>query len=136
MVRSADGGRSNRAGGGLEAEAPHDSGLDVLVDLGQSLVNRQGITGRKVEYLTVPYRSIASLYVETAWSFDLDSELKIWIPGRSEPTQRTPGRRADTMSIQQTIAASLRWGIHGAQAAVNRLSARRPRPPRRAEASR
>jgi Bacterial PH domain len=42
------------------------------------LVDKQGMTGRKVEYHTIPYRSITHFSVETAGTFDLDAELKIY----------------------------------------------------------
>ena len=39
------------------------------------LVDKQGLTGSKVEYHSVPYRSITHLSIETAGTFDLDAEL-------------------------------------------------------------
>ena len=81
--------------------------LIVLTDRRLILVDKQGVTGRKVEYLTVPYRAITSFSVETAGSFDLDSELKIWVSGRHEPIQRTLKRGADVLCIKQAIASSL-----------------------------
>lgn len=81
--------------------------LFVFTDRRLILVDRQGLTGRKVEYLTVPYRAITSFSVETAGTFDLDSELKIWVSGRPEPITRTLKRGADILGIQQAIAASL-----------------------------
>jgi hypothetical protein len=35
------------------------------------------MTGRKVEYHPIPYRSVSHFAVETAGTFDLDAELKI-----------------------------------------------------------
>lgn len=81
--------------------------LIVFTDRRLILVDKQGITGRKVAYMTVPYRAITCFSVETAGNFDLDSELKIWVSGR-EPIQRTLKRGADILGIQQAIAASLR----------------------------
>lgn len=81
--------------------------LFVFTDRRLILVDRQGLTGRRVEYLTVPYRAITSFSVETAGNFDLDSELRIWVSGRSEPIQRTLRRGANVLGIQQAIAASL-----------------------------
>ena len=82
--------------------------LFVFTDRRLILVDRQGLTGRKVSYLTVPYRAITSFAVETAGTFDLDSELKIWVSGRPEPIERTLGRGANVLGIQQAIAASLK----------------------------
>jgi hypothetical protein len=48
----------------------------VFTDKGLIFVNRQGLTGSKVEYRSIPYRSITRFSVETAGTFDLDAELK------------------------------------------------------------
>ena len=82
--------------------------LIVFTDRRLILVDKQGITGRKVSYLTVPYRAITSFSVETAGSFDLDSELAIWVSGRAEPIRKTLKRGATILAIQQAIAASIR----------------------------
>lgn len=82
--------------------------LMIFTDRRMILIDRQGVTGRKVEYLTVPYRAITAFSVENAGTFDLDSELKIWTSGRSEPIQRTLKKGTDVLGIQQAIAASLK----------------------------
>lgn len=82
--------------------------LIVFTDRRLILVDKQGITGRKVAYMTVPYRAITCFSVETAGSFDFDSELKIWVSGRAEPIQKTLKRGANILGIQQAIAASIR----------------------------
>jgi len=41
------------------------------------LVDKQGLTGNKVEYHSLPYRIITHFSVETAGHFDLDAELKV-----------------------------------------------------------
>ena len=50
------------------------------------LVDKQGITGSKVEYKSVGYRSISRFSVETAGTFDLDAELKIWVSSETVPS--------------------------------------------------
>ena len=82
--------------------------LFVFTDRRLILVDKQGMTGRKVSYMTVPYRAITCFSVETAGSFDFDSELAIWVSGRPEPIRKTLKRGADILGIQQAIAASLR----------------------------
>ena len=44
-------------------------------------VNVQGITGKKTDYTSLPYTKIKSFSVETAGTFDLDSELTLWFSG-------------------------------------------------------
>lgn len=43
--------------------------------------DKQGLTGKKTEYITIPYSAIRAYSVETAGSFDSDSELKIYASG-------------------------------------------------------
>ena len=50
------------------------------------LVDKQGITGSKVEYLSVAYRSISRFSVETSGHFELDAELKIWVSSELNPS--------------------------------------------------
>lgn len=44
-------------------------------------VNVQGITGAKKDFTSIPYSKIQVFSVETAGTFDLDSELQITISG-------------------------------------------------------
>jgi len=41
----------------------------------------QGITGSKKEYRSFPYSKISSFSIETAGTFDGDSDFKIWVSG-------------------------------------------------------
>ena len=44
-------------------------------------INVQGVTGKKVDYTSIPYSKIQAYSVETAGTFDLDAELDITISG-------------------------------------------------------
>lgn len=44
-------------------------------------INVQGITGKKKDFTSLPYSKIQSFSVETAGTFDLDSELELWFSG-------------------------------------------------------
>jgi hypothetical protein len=57
----------------------------VFTDKRLIFVNRQGLSGSKVEYQSIPYRSITRFSIETAGTFDLDAELKIWLTGNPSP---------------------------------------------------
>lgn len=50
------------------------------------LIEKQGITGSKVEYKSIVYKSISRFSIETAGTFDLDAELKIWISSEVQPS--------------------------------------------------
>jgi hypothetical protein len=68
------------------------------------LVDKQGLTGSKVEYHSIPYRSITHFIVETAGHFDRDSELKLWISGSPTPIQREFKKGANIIGVQRTLA--------------------------------
>jgi len=71
----------------------------VFTSLRLVLVNKQGLTGSKVETLSIPYRSITCFSVENAGSFDMDSELRLWISGQPAPVTRTFGRKVDASAL-------------------------------------
>ncbi|MHA7943362.1 PH domain-containing protein [Formosa sp. 3Alg 14/1] len=50
------------------------------------LIDVQGLTGSKQEYRSMPYKSISRFSLETAGTFDLDAELKIWISSENTPS--------------------------------------------------
>ena len=50
------------------------------------LIEKQGITGSKVEYKSILYKSISRFSVETAGTFDLEAELKIWVSSEANPS--------------------------------------------------
>lgn len=52
------------------------------------LVDKQGLTGSKAEYISIPYKSITRFSKESAGMLDLDAELKIWITGQVEPISK------------------------------------------------
>ncbi len=68
------------------------------------LVDRQGLTGKKVEYLSIPYRHIHRFAIETAGHFDLDAELKIWVAGEALPIVKRFDRRTDIYAVQAVLA--------------------------------
>lgn len=76
----------------------------VFTDLRLILVDKQGMTGRKREYRSIPYKSVTMFSVENAGSFDLDAEMSLWISGRSEPIQKTLGRGSNIAGIQKALA--------------------------------
>lgn len=44
-------------------------------------VNVQGVTGRKVDYTSFPYKKIQAYSIETAGALDIDAEIDITISG-------------------------------------------------------
>jgi hypothetical protein len=67
-------------------------------------VDKQGMTGRKIEYHTIPYKSITHFSVETAGTFDLDAELKIWLSGSAMPIAKQFGKGVDVYEVQALLS--------------------------------
>ena len=44
-------------------------------------VNVQGVTGKKVDFTSLPYNRIQAFSIETAGNFDRDAELDLWFSG-------------------------------------------------------
>ena len=76
----------------------------VFTDKRLIFVNRQGMTGKKVEYQSIPYRSIMRFSIETAGTFDLDAELKIWLSGQPQPIQLQFNKRLSIYEVQKVLA--------------------------------
>lgn len=64
----------------------------------------QGLTGKKREYHSIPYKAITHFLIETAGTFDTDSEMKIWISGTPEPFAQEFSKGTDIKGIQQRLA--------------------------------
>ena len=78
--------------------------LFAFTDRRLIVVDKQGITGRKVDYHSIPYKSITHFSFETAGKADLDSEMKIWISGGSFPVKKDFKRGIDVTDVQRTLA--------------------------------
>ena len=68
------------------------------------LVDKQGLTGSKLEYHSIPYKNITHFSVETAGHFDLDAELKIWISGNPMPIQKQFNKNLNIYRVQSVLA--------------------------------
>jgi hypothetical protein len=82
---------------------------DVFMFTGRRLllVDKQGLTGKKLEYLSIPYKSITKFSIETAGTFDLDAELKIWVAGSPEPVIQKFSKGVDVYKVQTLLAKAV-----------------------------
>lgn len=76
----------------------------VFTDKRLVLVDKQGLTGSKIDCHSIPYRSVTHFSVETAGTFDMDAELKIWIAGTSTPIQKQFNRSLSIYEVQSVLA--------------------------------
>lgn len=82
--------------------------LIVFTDKRLILVDKQGMTGKKTSYKSIPYRSISRFEVETSGHFDLDAELKIWISSSMEPAETLQFKSdKSVIAIQQALAEAV-----------------------------
>lgn len=68
------------------------------------LVDIQGLTGSKIDYLSVPYSKITKYSIETAGTFDLDAELKIWVGSDPEPISKKFNKKVSIYDLQMVLA--------------------------------
>jgi hypothetical protein len=69
------------------------------------LVDVQGLTGSKTEYKSIAYKSISRFSIETAGTFDLDAELKIWVSSELNPSIKKQFNKAvNVYEVQKVLA--------------------------------
>ncbi|GAB5558105.1 MAG: PH domain-containing protein [Schleiferiaceae bacterium] len=80
----------------------------IFTDKRLILIDVQGITGSKREYHSLPYKSISRFSLETAGTFDLDAELKIWISSSDSPTlAKRFNKNIDVYAVQAFLAGKV-----------------------------
>jgi hypothetical protein len=77
---------------------------DMLIFTDRRLlcVDKQGM-GTKVEYLTIPYKSIEMFALETAGVMERDSEISLWIKGHNQPKKFAFRRGSDVEAVYKII---------------------------------
>jgi len=69
------------------------------------LVDIQGISGKQIEYLSIPYSKIMKFSVQTGGSFDLDAELKLWIGNETIPLEKKFNKDVNVYEVQKVLAS-------------------------------
>lgn len=77
----------------------------IFTNMRLVLIDKQGLSGKKVSYESIPYKSIERFSVETAGTFDLDAELKIWVRGREQPIDKEFDKSANIYEVQAILTA-------------------------------
>ena len=69
------------------------------------LVDVQGLTGSKTEYKTITYTRITRFSIETAGTFDLEAELKIWLSSEAQPSiVKQFNKSVNVYDVQKVLA--------------------------------
>ncbi|MDQ3292286.1 MAG: PH domain-containing protein, partial [Bacteroidota bacterium] len=71
------------------------------------IVDKQGLTSSKVEYLSIPYKSITRFSKESGSMFDLDAELNIWVTGQSEPIKKEFRKDNNINQVYQLLSTHI-----------------------------
>ncbi|GAA4906353.1 PH domain-containing protein [Stackebrandtia albiflava] len=75
----------------------------VFTDKRLIACNVQGMTGRKRDYSSLPYRKVQAFSVETAGHFDMDAELELYFSGLGKVRFEFKGA-VDIRPLAQLIA--------------------------------
>ena len=76
----------------------------IFTDKRLMIVDVQGMTGKKIEYLSIPYSKITKFSIETSGRFDLDAELKIWVGSDTSPIQKKFNKKVNIYDLQRVLA--------------------------------
>lgn len=69
------------------------------------LIDKQGLTGNKTAYTSISYKSISRFSVETAGTFELDAELKIWVSSEQNPSiTKQFNKSVNVYDVQKVLA--------------------------------
>lgn len=92
---------------GEQIQAAFQFVRDALLFTNTRLINidKQGVTGRKVEYASIPYKSISHFAVETSGHFDLDAELRVYIGSAAIPKSFEFNKQVDVYQVQAILSA-------------------------------
>lgn len=70
-------------------------------------VNVQGLSGKKVDFTSIPYKKIGMYSVETSGAFDNDSELTLVVSGLRKPLLFEFKGRTNIVQIARYISEAI-----------------------------
>jgi hypothetical protein len=82
--------------------------VSIFTNLRVMIIDVQGLVGCKIEYTSIPYRSIHAYSVQTAGVWDMDSELTLYTRNRWHLAKKSMDFRSgktDIMQIQKLLSA-------------------------------
>src|SRR4051812_13570437 len=95
-------------GAGEQVQHVFRLGRSTLVFTNRRLVVvDEALTGRQVEYTSVPYRALSHYSVEAAGPFSTEADLRLWVIGRTTPIERQFPSDIDVYEVQALLAQHL-----------------------------
>ena len=78
---------------------------DLLIFTNKRLlvVDKQGL-GTKVDYLSIPYKSIEMYSMQTAGLMEKDNSITLWLKGHSKPREFLFNRGSDINTVYNLIS--------------------------------
>lgn len=71
------------------------------------MVDKEGITGKRQEFTSLPYRSIVRFSKQSKGILDLDAELKLWIFGQEQPIVKKFTKHENINGVYKTLSQAL-----------------------------
>ena len=68
------------------------------------MIDKQGYTGKKKEYVSIPYGSIVRYSMESTGSFDIDAEIKLWVRSQAEPIELEFRRDKSVVDVYRVLS--------------------------------
>lgn len=92
---------------GEEAHVAYKTVRDVAVITNKRLIiaDRQGLTGKKIEVYTIPFKSIVMYSTENGGTFDLNSELELWT--KAGHFKLNLNKKIDVRKLDKIIAEAI-----------------------------
>lgn len=78
--------------------------LTVMTTFRLILVDKQGVTGGKREFSSIPYKSIKKFSCETAGFLDGDGEIRIWLTGEPAPLKWELSRSVNIRDVYRYLS--------------------------------
>jgi hypothetical protein len=77
---------------------------DMLIFTNKRLlvVDKQGL-GAKIEYLTIPYKSVEMYSMQSAGMMERDSEIALWVKGQEDARKFVFRRGSDIQGVYKLI---------------------------------
>jgi hypothetical protein len=69
------------------------------------LVDKQGITGRKIEYLSIPYRNIRYFSVQTQGHMFAEARMHLHVDGMKDPIEKEFNAQVDIYQVQGILSS-------------------------------
>ncbi len=85
----------------------HSRDKIIFTDKKIIAIDIQGLTGKKKQFRLFPYSKITSYSVETAGTFDWDSDLKIWVSGVGVFAVKL-GKKIDIIEIGKLLSEKVK----------------------------